>query len=269
MSLELSGNRSEIVVERSIKEAKRVKEAVPINEATGVIVCGGWGSRLRDVAKGRVVKSLLPLDYDKVIIDNPLINMRRAGIKNIYFVTAEHVIDSIRPHTRANRNDYYGVRFFVDDQPPTGILPLLKKFLGETGLQRPMIKANGDEIYSSIDIRAIYESHVNRRQSITGLLTDNVESAEKYKIWVDRNRNVTRIEKKPFLSNDTTGYYQTGLWVIDPSQFALVQASDSSVDLLNKAYERKNLYGYPTHVRFLNVNTPADLKKAQLREQQA
>jgi NDP-sugar pyrophosphorylase family protein len=268
MSLESFGDRSELIVAASLSEAKRAKEVTPISEATGVILCGGLGSRLRDVTGGKTIKPLLPLAYNQALIDNPLLHMRQAGVRDIYFVTAEHAIDSLQRYTRADRDSYSGIRFFVDDQPPTGTIPVLKIFIKETGIQTTMIKANGDEVYASVDIRALYDSHTRAEQPITGLLTDDKASAEKYKLWIDANRQVTRIQERPFSSTDTGGYYGTGLWVIDSSQFYLIQQSNSSADFLNMACERQKLYGHPMHTEFLNVNTPADLKKVQTRMQQ-
>ncbi len=268
MSMELLKSESEIAIAKSLNEAKATKEAIPIQEITGVILCGGLGSRLRSITHDKIIKPLLPIAHNQVLIDNSLTNMRRAGIRDIYFITTEYAVGKLKKHTRDNRGKYDNIHFFVDDQFPAGTIPVLKKFIKETNLQKPLIKANGDEVYTFVDVHKLYESHTRKQQFVTGLLTDNKESTGKYKMWIDESCRVTRMQEQPFLpSIDATGYYETGLWIIDPSQFPLVQEANSWSDLLKKATERRKLYGYPASIEIFNVNTPTDLEKAQRRMQ--
>ncbi|GEM_PF-5244536 len=265
MSIEPSRGGSEIVIARTLYEAKRAKEIVPISQATGVILCGGSGTRLRDITHEQTIKPLLPLSSTKTLIDNPLSFLRQAGVKSIYLVTAEHAIDNLRKYAHTNRDRFDGIRYFVDDQPPTGTIPLLKKFINETEIQTPIIKANGDEIYASVDIQGLYETHSREQHQITGLLTDESEGAEKYKLWMNKKGKVTKIQERPF--TDASGYYETGLWVIEPTQFPLIQESRSWADFLSLALQCQQLWGHPTHSKFINVNTLSDLEKARKRDQ--
>lgn len=239
------------------------EEIVSIYFSTGLILCGGLGTRLKDITWDRTVKPAVSLTRKNFIIDVPISIMRHAGIRDIYLVTSSPDIDALRHHT-GYVDKKNGIHYFSEGTPK-GPMAALQTFIREVKPQAPIIKANGDEVFINLDLKAMYNKHTQNQQPITGFLTDDPGGSRVFTIFVDNDANgkATRVDEYPFLSNLKGGYHETGLWIINPTQFDLIMNSNSWEEFLRKALARGVLYGYPTHTQFFNVNTPSDLVKAR------
>lgn len=262
MSVETVVHTPKIEIARTMQEALRAKEAVPISEAVGIIMCGGLGERVRDITRGATIKPLIPVGPNQAIIDISVMFMRQAGVGRIIFATNEHGVDALRQHMSRDRLHYDGIEIAVDNDHPKGFLFSLKKLIKEEGITKPIIKASGDEGFASVDVASLYEAHMQNGDGLTCMLTDK-PSPNKHKMWIREDGQVTILERKPFSLDIPDGLMETGLYVIDPSQFSEIDRFSTWSEVMKNACENGNLYGHRQSVDFWNVNTPADLARVR------
>lgn len=235
-------------------------ERVPISEATGVILCGGLGSRIADVTMDKIAKPTLSLKGARALIDNPLSFMRRAGVRQIYILTSDQGIDSLRHHANGNSN-FDGVSYFVD-KAGRGTVPALQTFIRETRIQTPIVKANGDEVFESADLEAMYKEHAKNFHPITVLVTDKSMGTQRYRLSIGHDERIVAFEEAPFISANKK-YFETGLWIFEPTQFGFLLEVSNWREFLRRSIKFGLAYAFKTHTGFINVNTPSDLEKAR------
>lgn len=220
------------------------KEAVPLSQTTGVILSGGLGMRMGEVTLEKIPKHILPFKKGSSILENPVMFMRQAGIPKIYIITSLKTHDKLIEYTKKTNNfDYGGIHYIVEDNPK-GPVYALRTLIKETNLQKPLIKANGDEVFEHLDIKNMYDIHVKNRHPITCLLTNNPENPEEYQLWINNQGRVEKLEKYSMQSASQGGYFKPGVLIIDPSQFYLFDQCLFMEDFIKKAIGNQALYGY-------------------------
>lgn len=245
------------------KNISLTEKNIPLSQTTGVILSGGLGTRMHTITGDNMPKHTLLLKRSSSILDNPIAFMRRAGLRDIYILTQDLTDGRIREYTKGNIN-FDGIHYLVEAYPPKGTLNAIRTLIKEKDIQTPLIKANGDEAIMNFHLEDMYSAHVKNKQPITCLLTNDSEGSEKYRLWTNSHGRVVKLSEYDILSPNQGGYSETGIWIIDPSQFYLLNQFTFWGDFVKKAIENQVLYGYFSHLRFFNINTPEDLAKARV-----
>ncbi len=115
----------------------------------------------------------------------------------------------------------------------------------------------------NFDLADMYSVHMQRKQPITMLLTSSPTAEYHHKLFLDGQNKVIEAQYGAFTSADTNGYNATGTYIINPECFPLLFKSRLSGIFLREAVVHGYLYGYPTNMPSLNVNTEKDLYQAR------
>jgi len=237
-------------------------EAFPLSQAAGIILSAGFGTRMLDITHGRIAKHTLQLKPALLILDNPLGIMRRAGIRNIYIATQSSTHDSLRRVVKGN-DEYDGIYYVpLGTYSPQPTIDSLQTVVREHEIQTVVIKMDGDEALLDFDLQEMYESHIRNQQPVTCLLSTFTDGSEKYRVWLDYDERIKAVREAVGVSADG-GYALTGVWIINPSQFGLLNESKTPGEFMRKCIAAGLLYGYVYQGRFFNINTPQDLISAR------
>lgn len=231
----------------------------PDPSISGIIMCGGLGLRAKDLTGDRLSKHLLPTSYTTAILDNPIEMMRQAGIYEIWLLVSEQ---SHLPIVRRYRKDNQGIRYFTNNIPHAGATEVVKQFNDQYPIRQPIIKADGDEVNTGVDLKDMIKIHNQTGAAITYLVTGNSHGG---KYLVDVSPVDRRITQATLTADGTVLYKQnhqplflTGLFIMNPEALPVWFNSKNTLDFLQNAIKLRYLYGYVSGGQSVNVNSPKE-----------
>jgi len=218
-----------------------------MNNLTGLILCGGKGSRLEGVVD--VPKPLIKLD-DKEILTYIVENFRRYGIENIYLTTK------------------YRKRLFKGYAKKNDVrtLELSKPFESQSGNIWPGLEFDTDVLMSvgdtitDIDIDDLHKFHRKNKSDLT--ITSKILD---YKIpfgtMIKRGNKLRQWREKPQFRVEVA----LGLSLINREIFKSVPRRKFDIpDLFNLALrEGYNVCVYPYYRDYIKIDTVREYEEAQ------
>ncbi len=183
----------------------------------GVILAGGFGTRLRPLTKV-VNKHLLPI-YNKPMIYYPIETLKKAGIKNILVITGTEHAGAIFNLLGSGKD--FGVNFTFRVQDEAGGIPqamgLAKEFVGED----KFVSINGDNIITE-DISEFVKAFENGTEKSRVLLFETTkEEASKAGVAVLEGDEVKEVVEKP--KDPPTNWVVVGVYMYTPQVFDVIK----------------------------------------------
>ena len=178
------------------------------NVKKGVLLAGGFGSRLLPVTNG-ISKHLLPL-YDKPMIYYPLSTLMLAGVRDILIIIKK--IDLPNFLSILSDGSHLGIRITYEIQnEPLGIphaLLLADKFIGND----PVVLILGDNFFHGSElIFKLKNAHTEKGATI---FVHKVKEPKRYGVAEFNEDNlITKITEKP--KNSKSKFAITGLYFFD------------------------------------------------------
>ena len=204
----------------------------------GIILAGGYGTRLYPLTKG-VSKHLLPV-YDKPMIYYPLYTLMITGIRDILVISTEKDINRYR--TLLGDGESLGIRISYQKQnKPEGIAQafyIAEDFIGKSNVCLIL----GDNIFYGTSLGKKIQI------AISNLKTDNstifgVETNEPNRFGVvkfDSNNEISKIIEKPkkFVSNVIVSglYFYTNDVIEISKSLVLSERGEYEISDLNNHY---------------------------------
>jgi len=239
------------------------RRAVPLEEIPAVVLCGGWGSRIKDVTGDITPKPLIRINRSHAILDYPLDFLQKAGIKRVILATSLSGIGLLKKHLKADcdLDTQYSVQ-----RLPAGVIQAVEQSLWEEKLNEwPFILIHGDEIITGASLQNMYNQHVITNAPITEVLTGRPEAGNNYVMWDDQDLRVTKIKRHPSFLERQGGFTGTGIFIFSPGVFPRYQICNRWEELVFTACQKRELFGYLTGGEFFNINTPTELSLARNR----
>lgn len=182
-----------------MKEIPTTPELEPRNETTAIVLCGGYGKRLRDVSGESTPKPLIPIGTGK-LLDYSVKSILEAGISKIIFVVAYRG-DMIISHLNS-KNLHQNTLLFTDQEKPDGIIKGIDMAIKEHGLQKYTLLLDADSIREGLDITSALNQHKKTRATTT-FLVSSYDSAEKqYRIRFNEEGIAMDIPSYPATSTE-------------------------------------------------------------------
>jgi len=212
----------------------------------GVVLAGGWGSRLYPLTR-ITNKHLLPV-YDKPMIFYPIETLVRAGIHDIMIVTGgNNAGDFLRLLGNGRDFGLKHINYAYQDQAG-GIAEALGLTANFVGGDRCVL-ALGDNILEE-DISPFVDNFARQNAGARILLKEIPEREHLVHLGVAvlNGQRVVRIEEKP--QEPQSSYAVTGVYMYDGSVFDIVQQLGPSargeleISDVNNAYIERGLMQY-------------------------
>ena len=221
---------------------------------TGVIMAGGFGTRLRPLTED-VPKPMLPIN-GRPLLEHMLSKLRQAGIRSVN-ITTHYLGESIIEHFKDGSK--FGVNLsYIEEAAPLGTAGSLRKMSAETA---PLLVLNGD-ILTGVDFRAMLDFHRENDAKLTvGVQQYRIEIP--FGVMETEGVCVKSITEKPtyrYLIN-------AGMYLVDPAVCNLVPADRrfDMTDLIEAVIESGDrVVSFPVREYWLDIGRPEHYRKAEV-----
>lgn len=235
-----------------------IKEKAPISQVLGIILAGGQSHRMQPLIGDRITKLLLPVSYSSSLLDTAVTNFRRAGIRDIVLVISNQTANQVLKHGRQNSEKYDGVTYFNPNTVKPSLSHILHQMEHSFALDKPIIKADGDQYIYGLDIERMYSLHQAKNHEFTYAVTEFPNP--KYRFVFNPTSNL--VEQVIMEERDKSQHLgSTGLAIINPKSVHYMLRSPSTREFLQQAVIDKKLYVYPFQGNSININYPRDYKR--------
>ena len=189
------------------------------NELCGVVLAGGWGTRLLPLTK-TINKHLLPV-YDEPMICKSIATLKRMNISKIMVVLGGHSGNSFFQLLGDGHRFGLDIRYSYQEQAG-GIgeaLRLTKDFVGEKNVAVIL----GDNIFED-SMEKYANDFMSDKKNECYLLLTKVNNPEEFGVaWIGENEEIIGMEEKPEHPNSNLAI--TGLYLYTPRVFDIIEES--------------------------------------------
>ena len=176
-----------------------------MNETVGMILCGGFGKRLRPVTE-KVPKPLVEIKEDYTILDKQLFDFKNAGITEVYLL-AGFLHEKIEERYG---NEYKGIKIhYVIEDEPLGTLNAIRLGMEALDEEKQVVIRNGD-IVADLNIKRMIEQGEKSDFPVTMFVT---QMRSPYGIVELVGDKIASFKEKPLLDYYINGgiYFTKGL----------------------------------------------------------
>lgn len=214
----------------------------------GIVLAGGYGSRLHPITMG-ISKQLLPI-YDKPMIYYPISVLMLSGIRDILLISTDEDINSYK--RLLGDGSEFGISInYAIQKKPEGLAQAFiigEKFIGNSNVALAL----GDNIFFGQHFSEKLQSAINNTKGAT-IFGYHVPDPERFGvIEFDKKNKVKSIEEKPGLPK--SNYAVTGLYFYDndvinmaksikPSKRGEIEITDINKIYLDRGDLRVELLG--------------------------
>lgn len=237
-----------------------------VKDVTAYVLCGGYGTRLRQLTNDELPKPLYPIN-GLPILDHNIQPLLEAGIGEINFIVAHHGKKIMQHFENSASNS--GTRItFTDQGEPTGIIPALQMALKtSTDSGNTFLISDGDTIRHGFNALNFLQDHITSNCDST-ILTINVDHTERhYGVLLGMNHQVINILKYPQAEKTHSNRIFTGLIAcnkrIKDIIFAPGHADISWYGLLIDMIANGTMNEYLASFAYFNLNSPEAIREAE------
>lgn len=221
---------------------------------TAIVLAGGAKEK---TSIGGKPKFLLSLN-GKTVIENVLNDLAGYNIGN-FIIHADAFREELGEFFSGKQLPYN-----ISFSPPgeaEGSLEALTR--SKSSLQETFLVAYGDTL-SSLNLNEMLSFH-KKQESLATVALTTVANPEKYGVAELQGTRIAKFREKPRGTVDSY-LINAGYFIFEPEVFRFVSRNMVSIekDLLPRLAEKGILNGYAFQGRYININTPQDLKKAKL-----
>lgn len=174
-------------------------------QTVGMILCGGFGKRLRPVTE-KIPKPLVEIKDDYTILDKQLFDFKNAGINEVYLL-AGFLHEKIEERYG---EEYKGIKInYVIEDEPLGTLNAIRLGMESIGEDKQVVIRNGD-IVADLNIKKLIEHGENSDYFVTMFVT---QMRSPYGIVDLKDDKIASFKEKPLLNAYINGglYFTRGL----------------------------------------------------------
>lgn len=227
-----------------------------LSEVSVAILAGGRGTRLASVVpdQQKVVAKVNEHPFLEYILNQ----LNKAGFKNIVMCTR----DLGNQVEDAFGDNYKSLTLFYSKEPSpldtAGAIRLALPYLQSEDI----LVANGDS-FLDIDLKKFLEFHIEKKANGTIALAEVSDTSRYGSVEIDKNDQIIDFEEKK--GNKKSGFINGGIYLFKRSMLLEIPENKASSfeNEMFPSWIGKNLYGFKSKGRFIDIGTPESYKKAQ------
>lgn len=215
-----------------------------------MIFAAGLGTRLKPLTDS-MPKAMVPI-AGKPLLEHVIRKLIAAGFDEI-IINVHHFADQIIDFLKANDN--FGVRIAISDETDAlletgGGIKKAHTFFDDG---KPFLIHNVD-ILSDIDLKALYESHVNTAATATLVVSERntsryllFDDSKLMRGWINKSTNDVKTPYPEFNASQYQELAFSGIHIMNPEIFELMYGFDGSFSIINfylSVCDNVNIAGY-------------------------
>ena len=220
-----------------------------------VILCGGLGTRLREVVSDRP-KPMAPID-DRPFLEILIAQFCRAGFRRFILCTG-HLSESVRSHFSDRRLDLDVT--ISEETIPLGTAGAIKH-AERLIISSPFLVANGDS-YCDVDLDAFCRFHNHQRAILSMVLARSKDTRDYGRIEVGEAGRITTFAEKS--QGTRQGLINAGIYLFEKSILRQIPA-DRQMSLEHEIFPElvgERCFGYLGLSPVLDIGTPERYRRA-------
>ena len=222
-------------------------------ETVGMILCGGFGKRLRPVTE-KVPKPLVEIKENYAILDKQLFDFKNAGVNEVYLL-AGFLHEKIEERYGS---EYKGVKInYVIEDEPLGTLNAIRLGMNQINDTKQVLIRNGD-IVSDLNLKKMIEHGEKSDYPVTMFVT---KMQSPYGIVDLSGDKIISFKEKPLLDYYINGgvYFTKGS--LDFGDFKTGDIEKTLFPLLSK--ENKMGFYKENNIFWMAIDTNKELETVQ------
>ena len=226
-----------------------------------VVMAGGEGTRLRPLTQNRP-KPLVPV-VGKPIAQHIIEHLKRAGVTDVV-VTLYYLAEEIQKYFGDGSDYGLNIIYSIEDTPlgTAGSVKKAEKYLEDD----TFVIVSGDAL-TDLDIGKALQFHRDKKSEATLILQHVPNPLEFGVVMTEDDGRIRRFLEKPSWGEVFSDTVNTGMYVIEPSVFKLMEPGrsyDWSQDIFPRMLaEQRALMGYIMEEYWTDVGSLEQYRQAQ------
>ena len=232
----------------------------------GIILSGGWGTRLRPLTC-TIPKTLMPV-VNKPVIERQMLLLKKAGVKEIVLAVSV-MADALKSYFK--EGEKLGIKLhYTDEKNPMGTAGAIK--LAEDYLKdENFFMLNGDVILN-FDFKKMLTLH-EANKGIGTIASRIVDDPTRYGVLIvdeHSNKIVQFLEKneyEPLNSKDIPMPINAGVYLLEPEIFSYIEPNKKvsiETEIFPILAGEKSLYHYPISGIWKDIGKPEELLEGNI-----
>ena len=221
------------------------------SEIDVLILCGGYGSRLRPLISDR--PKGMALIGGRPFLDILVDELLRNGFRRIIFCVG-HLKNQIINHFKSRRDADF---MFSEETVPLGTGGAVENALSFVGSQSILI-LNGDS-FCPVNYSELVQFHIAKKSSATFVLTDPKERDDGGMVIINKRSKVQLFLEKVKNEQTSNGFINAGIYLlrVDSIRFKKIKLPFSlEYDLFPALTKAKPCYGFVINSQLVDIGTP-------------
>jgi len=214
-----------------------------------VVLCGGEGSRLKQVVSDRPkpMADINGVPFLDILFDY----LKRFGFKRFVLCTG-YMADFIESYYK-EKKDTTEILFSYESNPlgTAGAIKNAEKLLHSNTI----LVLNGDS-FCTVDLLKYIEFHRQKKALLSIALLESNETSDFGQIVLDENEQVISFKEKS--NSDEKTFINSGIYLFEKQILSMIPTGikySLEYDLFPKLVD-KSLYGFRFHGKFIDIGTP-------------
>lgn len=214
-----------------------------------VVLCGGEGSRLKQVVSDRPkpMADINGVPFLDILFDY----LKRFGFKRFVLCTG-YMADFIESYYK-EKKDTTEILFSYESNPlgTAGAIKNAEKLLHSNTI----LVLNGDS-FCTVDLLKYIEFHRQKKALLSIALLESNETSDFGQIVLDENEQVISFKEKS--NSDEKTFINSGIYLFEKQILSMIPTGikySLEYDLFPKLVD-KGLYGFRFHGKFIDIGTP-------------
>ncbi|MCP4130490.1 MAG: nucleotidyltransferase family protein [bacterium] len=229
---------------------------------TAMILCAGFGTRMKDYTK-ETPKVMLPID-GKPILEYTINHLAKLGINNI-IINLHYFPDQITSYFSDGKKFGVNITYSYEEEP-LGTAGAIKKVEKSLTGEDDFLLLYGD-IVCNQDYYKLYEFHRTNPGAIATIILHERNKSNSI-VEMDINNKITRFIERPDyeVTDKKQNWVNSGLYCLNRKILDIIPENrfyDFPRNIFTKIYSEGSLFGYPLNGYRCAIDSPERYSKVQ------